>query len=69
MISRHLAGAADELLTCFTVVAEKHLVALNAVRFLLPQDVLLSIQGRLTLCTVVALTHCDSNLLCEAAVL
>lgn len=66
MIGRHLAGAADELLTRVTVVTEKRLVALDAVRFLLPQDVLLSVQGLLTLCAVVALTHRDSYLLCES---
>lgn len=58
---QYLASAANELLTHLTVVGENRLVALNAVWFLLPQDVLLSIQGLLTLCTIIALSHHDPN--------
>lgn len=62
----HLAGAANELLALFTVAGEKWLIALDAVRIFLPQDVLLSIQRVLALCAVIALRHFDSDLPAES---
>lgn len=59
----HLAGAADELVACFTIVGEKSLVALDAEGVVLPQDILLPVQGLLALFAVVGLRHCDSDLL------
>ena len=55
----YLAGAANELLAHFTAAGEKILVALDAVRVLHLQDVLLPVQRLLTLCAVVALGHVD----------
>lgn len=52
-----LAGAGNELLAHFTGVGEERLVALDAVRVLLLQDVLQPVQGVVTLCAVVALSH------------
>lgn len=59
----HLAGAANELLAQFTVAGEKCLIALDAVRIFLLQDVLLPVQGVLALCAVIAFRHFHSDLL------
>lgn len=69
LVRQILAGAANELFAHFTVVGEEFLIALNAVWAFVPQNVLLPIQGLLTLCTVVGLDHLDSNLLCQSSVL
>lgn len=65
----YLAGAAYELLAHFTVVGEESLVALCAVWAFVLQDVLMPIQGILTLCTVVGLDHLDSDFLCQSSAL
>lgn len=59
LLKYDLAGAANELLANFAVVGEQCFVALDAVRLLVLQDVLLSIKRLFALCTVVALGHRD----------
>lgn len=51
----YLAGAADEQLADFTLVGESSLVAADAEHALLLQDVLLPVQGLLTLQALKAL--------------
>lgn len=59
LIRQILAGAANLLVAHFTVVGEKLFVALDAVWVLLFQDVLLPVQGLLTLGAVVTFSHSD----------
>lgn len=63
----YLARAADELLAHLAGVGEERLVALDAVRLLLLQDVLVPVQGLLTLGAVVAFAHRGSSRLLRSA--
>lgn len=60
MALNYPAVATDRLLALLTGVGVQALIALYAVRVLLPQDILFPKQGLLTVVTVIALCHRSS---------